>query len=179
MNDINHLRYPVGEFSPQASYTASDIEQNISIIEQFPEKLKNTVSGLTDKQLDTPYRDEGWTIRQVVHHAADSHINSYTRFKLTLTESTPTIKPYYENRWAELPEAKTAPIELSLPLLKALHKRWIVMLKNITPEQMKRKFQHPESNREIALDELMHLYAWHCSHHLAHITELKKRMKWE
>jgi hypothetical protein len=105
-------------------------------------------------------------------------MNSYIRFKLTLTEEKPTIKPYYEDRWAELPEAKSAPIELSLPLLEALHKRWVVMLKKIAPDQLKRKFHHPESNKEISLDELIHLYAWHCSHHLAHITELKKRMEW-
>ena len=178
MNNINHLRYPIGNFSPQESYTEEDTKRYISAIERFPEKLKSAVSGLTESQLDTPYRKGGWTVRQVVHHVVDSHINSYTRFKLTLTEEKPTIKTYFEDRWAELPEAKSALVELSLPLLAALHKRWVVMLKNLTPEQLERKLYHPESKRDMTLYELLHLYGWHCDHHLAHITELKTRMNW-
>jgi hypothetical protein len=176
--ELNILRYPIGEYSRKKEITSDDIKGYIETIEAFPARLKQAVSGLTDLQLDTPYRPGGWTVRQVVHHAADSHINSYTRFKLTLTEDTPAIKPYFEDRWAELPEAKTAPVELSLGLLEALHGRWIVMLKNISGAELKRKFFHPESKVETALDELMGLYAWHCDHHLAHITELKKRMNW-
>jgi uncharacterized damage-inducible protein DinB len=178
MNDLEKLRYPVGEFSPQPVYSASDAESYISAIEQFPAKLTKEVENLSDNQLDTPYRDGGWTIRQVVHHVVDSHLNSYTRFKLTLTEETPTIKTYFEDRWAELPEAKTGPIELSLPLLTSLHKRWVVMLKNLTKQQLERTLFHPELKREMTLYELLHLYGWHCEHHLAHITELKKRMRW-
>lgn len=179
MNNNNHLRYPIGDFNPKKNYSPQEVNQYIDTIDMYPKKLTDAVKNLTEKQLDTPYRDGGWTIRQVVHHVVDSHMNSYIRFKLTLTEEKPTIKPYFEDRWAELPEAKSAPIGLSLPLLEVLHKRWVVMLRNITPEQLKRKFHHPESNKDTALDELIHLYAWHCSHHLAHITELKKRMKWE
>jgi len=178
MSNIEKLRYPIGEFNPKDSYTAEEISNNVLTIENFPVKLQIEVKDLADEQLDTCYRAGGWTLRQVVHHVVDSHINSYVRFKLTLTEDTPTIKPYYEARWAELPEAKSAPINLSLPLLDALHKRWVAMLINIAPEQMQRKFHHPESGNDIALDELIHLYAWHSNHHLAHITELKKRMGW-
>jgi hypothetical protein len=178
MSDLKRLRFPIGEFSPKDSYTAEDINNNINTIGNFPAKLAAEVENLTDRQLDTPYRTGGWSGRQVVHHVADSHMNSYIRFKLTLTEETPAIRPYYEDRWAELPEAKSAPVNLSLPLLDALHKRWVVMLKNIQPEQMHRKFHHPESGKNITLAELTHFYAWHCEHHLAHITELKKRMGW-
>ena len=178
MSDIEKLRYPIGEFSPKDSYTAEEISSNIITIENFPAKLQMEVEDMTDEQLDTRYRPAGWTVRQVVHHVVDSHVNSYVRFKLTLTEDAPTIKPYYEDRWAELPEAKSAPVSISLPLLDALHKRWVTMLRNISPEQLKRKFHHPESGKDIALDEVIHLYAWHSSHHLAHITELKKKMNW-
>jgi hypothetical protein len=176
--ELHKLRYPVGEYSPKKDITSGDVTANIQTIETFPEKLKLAVKGLNDTQLDTQYRGGGWTIRQVVHHVVDSHINSYTRFKLTLTEDTPAIRPYFEDRWAELPDAKSAPVELSLQLLEALHNRWVVMLKNIAKDELKRKFFHPESRQEMALDELMGLYAWHCRHHLAHITELKKRMNW-
>ena len=177
-SEIHNLRYPVGEYSPKKDITAGDVARYIKTIEDFPGKVKQAVSGLSNAQLDTPYRDGGWTIRQVVHHAVDSHINSYTRFKLTLTEDTPAIRPYFEDRWAELPEAKTGPVEISIPLLEALHRRWSLMLRNITEKELKRKFYHPESKKEMALDELMGLYAWHCDHHLAHITGLKKRMNW-
>lgn len=177
-SEIQNLRYPVGKYSPKKNITAEDVAGYIKTIEEFPEKMKQAVAGLSNAQLDTPYRDGGWTIRQVVHHVVDSHINSYTRFKLTLTEDTPAIRPYFEDRWAELPEAKTGPVEISIPLLEALHRRWALMLRNITGKELKRTFYHPESKKETALDELMGLYAWHSDHHLAHITELKKRMNW-
>jgi hypothetical protein len=180
MNDekLYSLRYPIGEYNPKTDVTPDDIKENITIIESFPGNLKKEVTGLSDAQLDTPYRQDGWTVRQVVHHVVDSHLNSYMRFKLTLTEDNPAIRPYFEDRWAEIPEAKSAPIELSLPLLEALHIRWVVMLRNITPQQLKRKYFHPETKNEATLEYLIGMYAWHSEHHLAHITELKKRMNW-
>lgn len=175
---LQALRYPIGEYKPSENPSSGDIKKCISVIEDFPIKLKNAVNKLSDEQLDTPYRPEGWTIRQVVHHVVDSHINSYCRFKLALTEDTPAIRPYFEDRWAELPEAKSAPVELSLPLLDALHKRWVVILKNITPVQLKLKYFHPETKKEASLEYLVGLYAWHCEHHLAHIENLKKSKGW-
>ncbi len=177
--DLYALRYPVGEYEPIESYTSSDISNYINIIENFPEKIKAAVQGLSDKQLDTPYREGGWTIRQVVHHTADSHINSYCRFKLALTEDTPEIKPYNEAKWAELPDGKTAPVELSLPLLDSLHKRWCAVLKGISPDKLERKVYHSEAKREMTIAYLMGLYAWHCEHHLAHVVKLKKKMNWQ
>jgi hypothetical protein len=176
--ELQKLRFPVGEYKPEQNITPEDVKNYIAAIEQFPSKLRDAVKGLSDEQLDTRYRPDGWTVRQVVHHAADSHLNSYSRFKLALTEDNPEIRPYFEDRWAELLEAKSAPVELSLPLIESLHKRWVVMLKNMPPEQLKRTFYHPEHKANIPLDEYMHLYAWHCEHHLAHIVNLKERMKW-
>jgi hypothetical protein len=133
------------------------------------------VKGLSAQQLDTPYREGGWTVRQVVHHVPDSHLNSYIRFKLALTEEDPTIRPYMEDRWAELPEAKTAPIELSLSLLEDLHKRWMLMLRAIQPAEWKRTFRHPEIG-PMTLEKNLALYAWHGRHHVAHVTALRERM---
>jgi uncharacterized damage-inducible protein DinB len=135
------------------------------------------VKGLSAQQLDTPYREGGWTVRQVVHHVPDSHLNSYIRFKLALTEEEPTIRPYMEDRWAELPEARTAPIELSLSLLEDLHKRWILMLRAIQPTEWKRTFRHPEIG-PMTLEKNLALYAWHGRHHVAHVTALRERMGW-
>ena len=176
--ELQALRYPIGDFKPKENYSADDIKWYINTIELFPAKIKQAVAGLNNEQLDTPYREGGWTIRQVVHHVVDSHINSYTRFKLALTEDNPEIRPYEEALWAELPEAKTGPVELSIPLLEALHKRWVVMLKNITLEDMNRKLYHPGSKQQMTVSSLMHLYAWHCDHHLAHIANLKRSKGW-
>ena len=128
--------------------------------------------------MDTPYREGGWTLRQVVHHVVDSHLNSYIRFKWTLTENDPQIKAYEESLWAELPEAKTAPVSLSLDLLRALHARWVMMLRHMTPEDWKRRYFHPEMQKWVPLDRNLGLYAWHGKHHLAHITQLKARKGW-
>jgi hypothetical protein len=176
--DFQKLRYPIGEYSPKDNITPEDIKWYINTIELFPAKIKQVVKGLNDEQLDAQYRDDGWTVRQVIHHVVDSHINSYTRFKLVLTEDNPTIRPYDEALWAELPEAKTGSVELSIPLLETLHKRWVVMLKNITAEQFERKLYHPGTKMEMTTASLLHLYAWHCDHHLAHITNLKKLKGW-
>lgn len=176
--ELQKLRFPIGEYSPPKRITDEDIRKYIAAIESFPKKLKAEVAGLTDEQLDTPYRPGGWSIRQVVHHAGDSHMNSLTRFKLALTEDTPAIKPYFEDRWAELADYKDTPLEVSLELLRNLHIRWVILLRSLTPGQLKRTFYHPEYKREIPLDELMCLYAWHSEHHLAHITKLKEKMGW-
>src|SRR6476620_9464894 len=144
----------------------------IARIAAAPEHLRTAVAGLDDAQLDTPYRPGGWTVRQVVHHVPDSHLNAYTRIKLALTEDEPTIKPYEEARWAELPDARTGPIEISLALLEALHRRWVLLLRELQPADFTRQFRHPEHGRAMSLDEVLALYAWHGRHHVAHITSL-------
>jgi len=170
-------RYPIGKFSFEGPVRDDQRIEFLEDIEQAPARLKAAVKGLTAQQLDTPYRDGGWTVRQVVHHVPDSHLNSYIRFKLALTEEEPTIRPYMEDRWAELPEAKTAPIELSLSLLEDLHKRWILMLRAIQPAEWKRTFRHPEIG-PMTLEKNLALYAWHGRHHVAHVTALRERMGW-
>jgi hypothetical protein len=176
--DIEQLKYPIGKFSRPAEISQSDISRWIAEIEALPAQVREAVRSLNDTQLDTPYRPEGWTVRQVVHHLPDSHMNSYIRFKLALTEDNPTIKPYFEERWAQLPDGKSAPINLSLALLEALHKRWVLTLRYITAEQWQRTFFHPDHKKDLRIDGVLALYAWHGKHHLAHITELKKRMGW-
>ncbi|MCC7233053.1 MAG: bacillithiol transferase BstA [Bacteroidia bacterium] len=176
--EIESRRFPIGKFSAPSSYSTEDIKKWIHSIDHLPGALRNTISGLNDNQLDTPYREGGWTIRQVVHHLVDSHINSYCRFKLAMTEETPVIKPYYEDRWAELKDSRNAPVELSLSLLEALHSRWIYFLRTFTDDDWKRDFYHPESQKKQELYKVLALYAWHGNHHLAHITGLKQRMKW-
>ena len=177
--ELELLKYPIGRYTGKDPVTEQDIRWYINTIELFPAKLKHAVTGLSEDELDTPYREGGWTIRQVVHHMADSHLNSYIRFKLALTEDVPAIRPYFEDRWAELPEAKTGAIELSLPLLEALHKQWTAMLNNLAPQQLKLRLYHPESKMEMTVEYLMGLYAWHSEHHLAHIVNLKKRLGWQ
>jgi hypothetical protein len=174
---MSDLRYPIGKFTFDGSLTEKQRNQFIDGIEQAPAKLRAAVSGLSPQQLDTAYRPDGWTVRQVVHHIADSHLNAYLRFKWALTEDEPTIKPYYEDRWAELEEARSAPIEISLALLESLHKRWVWMLRSIKPEGWKRAFRHPELGL-MGLEKNLAMYAWHGKHHVAHITSLRERMKW-
>ncbi len=176
--DIEILRYPIGKFTAPDKFRKGEIKRQIKEIDKLPKRLKDAVKNLSAQQLDTPYRDGGWTIRQVVHHLADSHINSYCRFRFALTEANPTILPYLEAQWAELPDAKSGDIKLSLDLLKNLHKRWIILLKLLTKEDLHRTFFHPQKNRAQPLFEVIALYAWHSNHHLAHITVLKKRRNW-
>jgi|SRR5580700_182359 hypothetical protein len=173
----NDPRYPLGKFSFEGNMTEQQKARCLDDIEQTPARLRAAVSGLNDQQLDTPYRDAGWTVRQVVHHVPDSHMNSYVRFKLALTEDEPTIRPYMENLWAELPEAKSAPIELSLTLLESLHQRWMLALRGIKPEEWKRNLRHPEMGL-LSLEKTLALYAWHGRHHVAHVTSLRERMGW-
>lgn len=171
------LRYPVGKFKAPESNTAADRAAHIETLRQMPERLRAAVSGLSDAQLDTPYRDGGWTVRQLVHHIGDSHVNSMVRFKLALTEDWPTIKPYDEKAWAELPDSKSLPIDGSLVLIGALHARWVALLESMSESDFARGINHPERGRsDLALT--LALYDWHSKHHVAHITTLRERMGW-
>ncbi|NUM54736.1 MAG: bacillithiol transferase BstA [Candidatus Hydrogenedentes bacterium] len=170
-------RFPIGPFSLEGDMTPDTLNGFIEIIENAPAEFRAAAAGLSDAQLDTPYRDGGWTVRQVIHHMADSHMNSYIRYKLALTEDNPTIKPYAEDRWAELEDGKSADVEVSLCLLKCVHERWVMCMRAMTLEQWQRTFHHPERGI-VPLDETAALYAWHCKHHLAHITHLRERMGW-
>ncbi|MEJ0056062.1 MAG: putative metal-dependent hydrolase [Bacteroidota bacterium] len=170
-------RYPIGKFEPQDSYTSEDVKININRIAALPEKMKKALHGLSDAQLDTPYRDDGWTVRQVVHHVPDSHMNAYIRFKWSLTEDSPLIKAYDEKGWAVTPET-SGPPSISTDLLTALHAKWTVLLKGLSTEDLRRDFTHPDTKKLVPLDRLIATYAWHGEHHLAHITSLKERMKW-
>ncbi|MEP6742238.1 MAG: YfiT family bacillithiol transferase [bacterium] len=171
------LRYPIGQFSFTGTLSAPERAALIDQIAATPEKMRAAVSGLSSEQLDTPYRPAGWTIRQVVHHVPESHLNSYIRFKLAITEDEPTIKPYFEDRWAQLRDARVSPIEPSLDLLDALHLRWVWFLRSLKDEDFERTFQHPEQGT-VSLNKNVALYAWHGRHHVAHITALRERMGW-
>lgn len=172
------LRYPVGRFTRPDVLTPAERKAAIEAIAKAPAALRKAVSGLTDAQLDTPYRPDGWTVRQVVHHVPDSHMNAYVRFKLGLTEDMPTIKPYDEAKWAELDDSKSKLVEDSLALLEALHARWVFLLRRMQPSDFARKLNHPDWDVPLSLDMLLALYAWHGKHHVAHITSLKQRMGW-
>lgn len=176
--DDTDLRYPVGKFRFLDTVNADDRRQFIDQIAEAPLRLRSAASGLSEQQLGTPYRPGGWTVRQVVHHVPDSHLNSYIRFRLALTEEEPTIKAYFEDRWAELSDARTAPIEVSLRLLECLHSRWVGLLRSLSDEQWKRTFRHPELGL-LTLDKNAALYAWHGRHHVAHIVNLRERMGWK
>jgi uncharacterized damage-inducible protein DinB len=175
---LDQLRYPVGKFNFNADANEKEISQWIAEIENLPLHLRNAVKGLNDAQLNTPYRDGGWTVRQVVHHVADSHLNAYTRFKLALTEDKPTIKPYLEKLWAEMDDSTELPVEISLAIVESLHLRMVYILKKIKESELGRTVYHPESKREMSIKFLLALYSWHGKHHTAHIAELRKRMKW-
>jgi len=174
---MEDLRFPVGKFHYDGPPTPEQQRSFLEAIAQTPAQLRAAIKGLSDLQLDTPYRPEGWTVRQVVHHVPDSHLNAYVRFKLALTEEDPTIKPYAEDRWAELADTKATPVEVSLTLTDSLHDRWVRLLRSLAPEQWKRTFRHPEMG-PMTLEKTLALYAWHGRHHVAHITELRKRMSW-
>lgn len=168
------LRFPIGNFDP-AAYTSREV--NINTIANLPANLRTAVDGLTDQQLDTPYRPEGWTLRQTVHHIADSHINSLCRFKLALTEDeTPTIRPYMEDRWAELADSRL-PVDFSLAIIDGVHARWVELLKNMSDADYEREFRHPETGN-WTLEKVLGLYAWHSRHHTAHITNTRERSGW-
>lgn len=172
--NLETLKYPVGKFQKPADISRAQIKVWIDDIEQFPQLLRSEVQELSPEALNWRYRPEGWTIKQVVHHCADSHINSIVRFKLTLTENEPTIKPYFEDRWAELPDTLDAPVEWSLMLLEGLHKKWVLLLKSLSEQDLEKAFIHPEKGRRVTLGENIALYSWHCRHHLEHVRQAKK-----
>ena len=171
------LRYPIGPFETVSTLTLDERRAAIEAIAEVPTRLRTAVRNLTPAQLDTPYRPGGWTVRQLVHHIGDSHMNALTRFKLALTEDEPTIKTYEENLWAELADTKIPPIEPSLALIDSLHTRWVILLRSLTPQQFARKFRHPAWGSET-VDFLLAQYAWHGKHHVAHITSLRQRNGW-
>lgn len=176
MPELEDLRYPIGRFkAPSASDPASRAE-HVSTLRLLPGTLQAAVSGLSHAQLDTPYRDGGWTVRQLVHHIADSHANAYVRTKLALTEDWPTIKPYDEAAWALLPDSKLS-IDGSLTMISALHERWVALLESLPESDFQRGYNHPENGRQD-LATVLAVYAWHSRHHTAHITNLRSRMAW-
>lgn len=175
---MSDLAYPIGKFVRPDSLTSDQRKALIKTIAETPSRMRAAVAGLTEAQLDTPYRPGGWSVRQVVHHVPDSHMNAYTRFKLGLTEEMPTIKPYDEAKWAELDDGKSTLVEQSLTLLEALHARWVFLLERMTASDFARTITHPEWKGPMSLDQLLALYGWHGPHHVAHITELRRRERW-
>ncbi len=183
MSEQIDLRYPIGKvedqpFADKGAYSEKTKEAHLLDIQNCPGLLENAVLNLDEHQLNTPYRDGGWTLKQVVHHVADSHMNAYVRFKLALTENNPVIKPYDEVAWANLSDTQNLPVNISLTLLHALHLRWVTFMKNMTEADWQRTIFHPEHKRSITLWNLLGSYAWHGKHHTAHITSLRERMNW-
>ena len=175
---MEDLRFPIGKFDrTRGPMSKEERKAAIDTIADLPQKLAQAIAGLNGKQLDTPYREGGWTVRQVVHHLADSHLNAYVRLKLALTEDTPTIKPYDEAKWADLPDSRVTPVDVSVTLVDSLHARWVVLLRSLKEEDWGRKLNHPESG-VMTLDLMTRMYAWHSQHHVAHITGLRQRSQW-
>jgi len=174
---MTDLRYPISKFHFDGPLTEEQKQKSLDDIASAPANLRKAVKGLSEAQLDTPYRPDGWPVRQVVHHVPDSHMNAYIRFKLALTEDEPTIKPYAEDRWAKLADTKATPIEVSLTMLESLHDRWVRLLRSLGPEDWKRTFRHPEMGA-MTLEKTLALYAWHGRHHVAHVTGLRERSGW-
>src|SRR5580692_9078457 len=174
---MTDLRYPIGKFTYNGPLTVEQKQKFLDDIEHTPANLRAAVKGLSEEQLDTPYRPEGWTVRQVAHHVPDSHLNAYIRFKLALTEDEPAVKAYAEDRWALLGDTQATPVEVSLALLDSLHDRWVRLLRSLSPEDWKRTFHHPKLG-PVSLEKNLALYAWHGRHHVAHITSLRERNSW-
>jgi hypothetical protein len=177
-SDIEMLAYPIGRFEIPAGYDEASLNQWISKIEASPKWYDYSIENLDEEQLNTPYRPGGWTIIQVIHHVADSHMNGYTRFKLALTEQSPEIKPYDEKLWANLPDVSDVPVNVSITLIHALHRRWASLMRHMKPEDWERTYFHPESQRSIPLWEAAASYSWHSKHHFEHIFRLRERMGW-
>ncbi len=174
---MTDLRYPIGRLKMEAQLADEARREMIDQIEQAPARLRAAVEGLTPEQLDTPYRPEGWTVRQVAHHVPDSHVNAYIRFKLALTEDTPPIKTYEEAEWAKLPDTFSVPVEVSLVMLESVHQRWVAILRSMSAADFERTLHHPDHG-VINLNQLLCIYAWHGRHHAAHVTGLRERMGW-
>ena len=174
---MDNQQYPIGKYVEQP-FSEKQLQEWLNDIRFLPENLEHAVLNLDEAQLETPYRDGGWTVKQLVHHVADSHMNAYIRFKLGLSEENPTIKPYNQDAWAQMPDTKNLPINLSFTILHAMHRRWYEILINISPEQWNRTVVHPEYNKQMTLWHLLGMYAWHSRHHTAHINNLRERMSW-
>jgi hypothetical protein len=174
---LEKLKFPIGVFIMPEEINSEMVLNFMNQLESFPNRLKLEIASLTDEQLDTPYRPEGWTLRQVIHHCADSHMNCFIRFKLALTENNPTIKPYQEDLWAMLSDSKL-PIHASILILEGVHIRWNSLLRNLSNAQWKMTFFHPQSGKTLNLEQAAAMYSWHCNHHLGHIIELKKSKNW-
>jgi len=177
MTDQDDLRYPIGRFAPPASSIHGIRAAHIQTLRQLPQRLRAALAGLTDAQLDTPYREGGWTVRQVVHHIADSHAYAFIRCKHALTEDWPTIKPYEEAAWANLADSRTLPVDVSLAMIEALHTRWVALLESLSEEDFQCGYNHPERGRQNLATALA-IYEWHSRHHAAHITSLRTRQGW-
>ena len=171
------LSFPIGKYEPQP-FSETQLREWITDIKFLPQHIENAVTNLDEAQLDTPYRPGGWTVKQLVHHVADSHMNAYIRFKLGLTEDNPTIKPYEQDLWTNMSDTQNLPINISLTILHAVHLRWVEVLKNIKPEEWDRTVVHPEHGKQMSLYFLLGMYAWHSRHHVAHITALRERNGW-
>jgi len=178
-SDLEKLKYPIGKYIAPETYSAEYLSSKIEEIVLFPEKLKQETIHLSDEQLDTPYRPGGWTVRQVIHHCAESHMNCFIRIKWALTENNPVIKAYDEVLWAELPDNLVMPIQPTLSLLDGLHSRLVFIMKNLSESDLEKSFIHPENNSENKIKQMIGTYAWHGNHHLAHITALKKYKNWK
>ena len=174
---MDNQQYPIGKYVEQP-FSEKQLQEWLNDIRFLPENLEHAVLNLDEAQLETPYRDGGWTVKQLVHHVADSHMNAYIRFKLGLSEENPTIKPYNQDAWAQMPDTKNLPINLSFTILHAVHRRWYEILINISTEQWNRTVVHPEYNKQMTLWYLLGMYAWHSRHHTAHINSLRERMGW-
>lgn len=175
---LQHLRYPIGQFNKPANNDAALHAEWISAIEALPSWMDTLVENLDAPQLATPYRDGGWTVSQVIHHVGDSHLNAFVRLKLALTEQDPIIRPYNEGEWAKTPEYDSVPVNVSITLLHALHRRWVALLKGMKPEEWERAYFHPDHDRYVPLWEMTAMYAWHSRHHMEHIRALRQRMGW-
>jgi hypothetical protein len=177
-NNLEELKYPIGRYQKPEAFTPELKQEWISVLRALPSWMDACIENLDEHQLQVPYREGGWTIQQVVHHVADSHMNAFIRLKLALTEENPTIKPYNEKAWAELPDNKFVPVNISVTLLHALHRRLVAILENISPSDWMRTYYHPDHKRDFPVWEVAALYTWHSRHHTAHIMELRKKMNW-
>jgi hypothetical protein len=177
-SQLELLRFPVGRFTYPPSVSDSDRNSYIDVIAQTPANMRIAVANLNEQQLSTPYRPDGWSVRQVAHHVPDSHMNAFIRFKLALTENTPTILPYNQAKWAELPDVHNTPVDVSVSLLESVHARWVQLLRGMTATDFSREYLHPEHGKTFRLDSVLAMYAWHSRHHIAQITSLRERMGW-
>ncbi|GEN70732.1 YfiT family bacillithiol transferase [Chryseobacterium lathyri] len=178
MNDLEQKKFPIGQFQQSENICDTKLDEHIKVIKNFPARLKDLIENFTDEQLDTPYREGGWMVRQLINHIADSHINSFIRFKLALTEDNPVIKPYDEAKWAELQDSANMPVKPAMRMIKGTHQRWTVLLNTLTNKQFERTFRHPEQNKDYDLRHYLAFYVWHCNHHFAHIENLKREKGW-